>query len=96
VALGRAQPRLKPDLSAFLYDPFGARVQIAAMLRLGGDARKPDVIAKLVDEPRLVAFEILKNCLHRQRFSRTSTKFQIPKPKSQTNPKSQAPKPLAY
>src|SRR5882724_10635253 len=68
--LSWAEPCLQTYLLTMTHQPFGTRVQVLPMLGLRGDARKPNVLAQLVDKSRLIAFQIFKNCLHGQRFSR--------------------------
>src|SRR5262249_949063 len=47
---GRVNSRVQPDVFAMRHQPFGATHHVGAMLRLGGNARKANVIAKLANE----------------------------------------------
>jgi hypothetical protein len=60
----RTKPRVKADLLAMRHEPFRAGEQILFVLRLGGDAGKAQVIAKLGEEPVLMLFQKMQNGLH--------------------------------
>ena len=62
----RAKPRLQADLPAMLHQPGGARLHIAAVLWLSGNAREPQILAEFADEARLVLLQIINDALHPQ------------------------------
>ena len=58
---------------AVLHNPFGAGLQVLPMFGLGGDAGETEVIAQLVNGTSFVFFEVIKDSLHAQSFSRENT-----------------------
>src|SRR6185369_12438593 len=66
VSLGRAEARIEADILGVVDDPFGAGLEVGTMLRLGGNAGEPDIIAELVDEARLIGPQVVGDALHRE------------------------------
>jgi hypothetical protein len=46
------------------HEPLGAGFHVLAMLRLGGNAGEAHVVAKFVNEPALIGFQVIQNGLH--------------------------------
>ncbi len=61
---GRTDFCVESDGAAMAHKPFGAGQQIFFMLRLRGDAGKPEQFAQLGDEAGLVLFQVIKDDLH--------------------------------
>ena len=73
VARRRAKAGFQADGLAVLHNPFGAGLQVLPMFGLGGDAGETEVIAQLVNGTSFVFFEVIKDSLHAQSFSREKT-----------------------
>ena len=74
VALGFAESNVQAYFPAMIYDPFGASHHILLMLRLRRHTGKANILGQLFDGLVFVPFEVVENSLHRQLFSRTSSK----------------------
>ena len=76
VAVRRAKVCLQSNLAAMRGEPSGASLQVLAMLRLGGNAGKADVVAEFTDESGLVLVEIVNDRLHGELCSKREGKKQ--------------------
>ena len=73
IPVGRTKPSVETDALAIFKHPFGTSLEVGLMLRLGGDAGETEVIAQLVNGTSFVFFEVIKDSLHAQSFSRENT-----------------------
>jgi hypothetical protein len=64
MARGGAKAGVQADLAAMVEHPFCARLQIVAMLRLGGNTGESHVLAQFTYEPFLVLFQVINDRLH--------------------------------
>ena len=64
VSRGRAELRFEPDGLAMPAEPVRARLQIGAVVRLGGDAGEAHVGAELFNEAGFVGHEIVEDGVH--------------------------------
>src|SRR4051794_7440303 len=57
--------RVQADGFRMSAEPSGALDEVIFVLRLGRNAREANVIAKFLDEPLFIAFEMIQHGLHR-------------------------------
>src|SRR6266571_545886 len=64
IALGRAEAGMEPQCGTVPLNPLRTMTKVFLMLRLGGDAWEPDIVAQFANKAGLIVFEIIQHFLH--------------------------------